>query len=324
MFPGNTLNRSITRQRQRRIPTSDQLRTSLASTTCVTYLNHRPYSAKYAPPERVPTAFASEVYHEREIPGKPYQLDRYLKAPTPATTETPMDLTPKQRKVIERTLRVDLVGEGAANWIYQSTKFVTDLKGDKETSKKVEEMWSTERHHLRTLSTLQKQHRVRPTLLYPVWKAAAWTLGAGTAMMGPRAIMACTEAIETVIGEHYDDQIKALATVFPLEDPNELSSISDAKKDSFPPATFTPDHASSGMPSLSTSADPTPLSELDNPALHPSVPLMHKILQEFRDDELEHLDTAVENDAQLTPGHALLSTVIETGCRGAIWVAARI
>lgn len=49
-----------------------------------------------------------------------------------------MDLTPEQRKVIERTLRVDLVGEGAANWIYQSTKFVTDLKGDKETSKKVE------------------------------------------------------------------------------------------------------------------------------------------------------------------------------------------
>lgn len=51
---------------------------------------------------------------------------------------------------------------------------------------------------------------------------------------------------------------------------------------------------------------------------------MHKILQEFRDDELQHLDTAVENDAQLTPGHALLSTVIETGCRGAIWVAARV
>jgi hypothetical protein len=138
MLLGNTFKRSIARQRQRRIPTSDQSRTSLASPTCLTYLNHRPYSAKYAPPERVSTAFASEVYHEREIPGKPYQLDRYLKAPTPATTETPMDLTPEQRKVIERTLRVDLVGEGAANWIYQSTKFVTDLKGDKETSKKVE------------------------------------------------------------------------------------------------------------------------------------------------------------------------------------------
>jgi ubiquinone biosynthesis monooxygenase Coq7 len=121
-------------------------------------------------------------------------------------------------------------------------------------------------------------------------------------------------------------QIKALATVFPLEDPNSLSSISDAKKDlSTPSADFTPDHASSGMPSVvSTNSDPTPTAELSSPAIHPSVPLMHKILQEFRDDELEHLDTAVENDAQLTPGHALLSSVIETGCRGAIWVAARV
>jgi ubiquinone biosynthesis monooxygenase Coq7 len=79
------------------------------------------------------------------------------------------------------------------------------------------------------------------------------------------------------------------------------------------------------MPStLSTSQDPTPASELSHPAIHPSVPLMHKILQEFRDDELEHLDTAVENEAQLTPGHALLSAVVEGGCRGAIWVAARV
>ncbi|KAJ9114183.1 hypothetical protein QFC20_001699 [Naganishia adeliensis] len=324
MNPGNTFNRSITRQRRRTIPTLP----THAPPFHVAFplLNLRPYSAKYAPAEREPTTFASEAYHEREVPGKPYQADRYLTNPSIATTETPTDLTPEQRKIIERTLRVDLVGEGAANWIYQATKFVTDLKGDKETSKKVEEMWQTERHHLCTLSTLQKQHRVRPTALYPVWKAASWGLGAATAMMGPRAIMACTEAIETVIGEHYDDQIKALATVFPLEDPNSLSSISDAKKDpSTPSAEFIPDHASSDMPStISTSSDPTPTSELSSPAVHPSVPLMHKILQEFRDDELEHLDTAVENDAQLTPGHALLSTVIETGCRGAIWVAARV
>lgn len=65
-------------------------------------------------------------------------MDRYLKNPSIATTETPRDLTPEQRKIIERTLRVDLVGEGGANWIYQATKFVADLKGDKETSKKVE------------------------------------------------------------------------------------------------------------------------------------------------------------------------------------------
>ncbi|GHJ84990.1 hypothetical protein NliqN6_1392 [Naganishia liquefaciens] len=320
---GLAFNRSIVRQRSRHAASIASPAQPSQSIRAV--LNVRPYSAKYAPSQREPTAFASEAYHEREISGKPFRVDRYLRDPSPATTETPVDLTPEQRKIIERTLRVDLVGEGGANWIYQATKFVADLKGDKETSKKVEEMWSTERHHLRTLSTLQKQHRVRPTLLYPLWKAASLTVGAATAMMGSRAIMACTEAVETVIGEHYDDQIKALAAVFPLEDPNHLSSISEVKKDSSTPVEFNPDHSSSGMPStISTASDPTPKAHLDNPAIHPSVPLMHKILQEFRDDELEHLDTAVDNGAQLTPGHALLSTVIETGCRGAIWVAARV
>jgi ubiquinone biosynthesis monooxygenase Coq7 len=33
----------------------------------------------------------------------------------------------------------------------------------------------------------------------------AMGLGAGTALFGKRAIMACTEAVETVIGEHYDE-----------------------------------------------------------------------------------------------------------------------
>lgn len=33
---------------------------------------------------------------------------------------------------------MDHIGEAAANWIYQATKFVSDLKGDKVTSKQVE------------------------------------------------------------------------------------------------------------------------------------------------------------------------------------------
>lgn len=136
MHTGNGLSRSVSRQRRRILPTHQT--PAPGSHVSSAFLNLRPYSAKYAPVEREPTAFASEAYHDREIPGKPYQANKYLKNPSIATTETPVDLTPEQRKIIERTLRVDLVGEGAANWIYQATKFVTDLKGDKETSKKVE------------------------------------------------------------------------------------------------------------------------------------------------------------------------------------------
>ena len=60
------------------------------------------------------------------------------------------------------------------------------------------------------------------------------------------------------------------------------------------------------------------------PSSHPSLPLLRDILTEFRDDELEHLDTAVEEGAQKAPGHSLLSAVIGLGCKAAIKVCERI
>jgi ubiquinone biosynthesis monooxygenase Coq7 len=57
---------------------------------------------------------------------------------------------------------------------------------------------------------------------------------------------------------------------------------------------------------------------------HPSLPLLRDVLKEFRDDELEHLDTAVEEGAQKAPGHSLLSAVIGAGCKAAIKVCEKI
>ena len=37
-------------------------------------------------------------------------------------------------------------------------------------------------------------------------------LGAGTAFMGKEAARACTVAVETVIAEHYNDQLRTLST----------------------------------------------------------------------------------------------------------------
>jgi demethoxyubiquinone hydroxylase (CLK1/Coq7/Cat5 family) len=59
------------------------------------------------------------------------------------------------------------------------------------------------------------------------------------------------------------------------------------------------------------------------PTSHPSVPLLKGIIKEFRDDELEHLDIAVEHDSQRAPAHALLSTVVGTGCKVAIELCKR-
>lgn len=57
------------------------------------------------------------------------------------------------------------------------------------------------------MDKLQVQHQVRPTILSDVAKAAGYGLGVVTALLGKEAAMACTEAVETVIGEHYDEYV---------------------------------------------------------------------------------------------------------------------
>jgi 3-demethoxyubiquinol 3-hydroxylase len=52
--------------------------------------------------------------------------------------------------------------------------------------------------------------------------------------------------------------------------------------------------------------------------------LLRDVIREFRDDELEHLDTAVEHDSQRAPAHALLSSVVGMGCKVAIELCKRI
>ena len=63
-----------------------------------------------------------------------------------------------------------------------------------------------EERHLATFDKLIVERRVRPSALMPLWHAAGFVLGAGTALLGRKAAMACTAAIEEVIEEHYGDQ----------------------------------------------------------------------------------------------------------------------
>ena len=68
-------------------------------------------------------------------------------------------------------------------------------------------MWAQEKKHLAVMNKLQVQHQVRPTALWQAAKVAGFGLGAVTALMGQEAAMACTEAVETAIGEHYDEYV---------------------------------------------------------------------------------------------------------------------
>lgn len=104
-------------------------------------------------------------------------------------------------------LRVNHAGERAAQTIYQGQLMM--LRGtDKEAE--IQHMMDQEVEHLETFDRLLNDYKVRPSLLDPVWGVAGLALGAATAAMGPKAAMACTIAVEEVIGGHYDDQVKAL------------------------------------------------------------------------------------------------------------------
>lgn len=107
-------------------------------------------------------------------------------------------------------LRVDHAGELGAVHIYQGQRAVFAAAGRSGMSEKLAEMERHEAEHLAAFDRLLTDRGIRPTLLAPLWRAAGFALGAGTALMGERAAHACTEAVETVIEDHYAGQITEL------------------------------------------------------------------------------------------------------------------
>lgn len=116
-------------------------------------------------------------------------------------------------------LRVDQAGEYGARRIYEGQLAVFARRPDKaETAERIREMAEHEQVHLDYFDRLVVEHNVRPTLLSPLWHIAGFALGAGTALLGEKAAMACTEAVETEIDAHYAAQLDALAEETDAED----------------------------------------------------------------------------------------------------------
>jgi len=108
--------------------------------------------------------------------------------------------------LIDRMLRVDHAGEYGARRIYEGQLAVLGRRPGAET---IRRMHAQEQEHLAHFETLVVARKVRPTALQPLWHVAGFALGAATALMGERAAMACTVAVEEVIEEHYATQIAA-------------------------------------------------------------------------------------------------------------------
>ena len=112
---------------------------------------------------------------------------------------------------LAEVLRVDHAGELGAVHIYRGQRAVFgEAKGREAIADQLAEMQSHEAEHLARFDILLTVRGVRPTLMAPLWRLAGFALGAGTALMGEKAAHACTEAVETVIEQHYAGQIAEL------------------------------------------------------------------------------------------------------------------
>lgn len=170
---------------------------------------------------------------------------------------------PSPREQVHRMIRVDQAGEYGAARIYAGQLAVL---GRSPAAAEIRHMAAQEQRHLDTFDHLVADRQVRPTVLQPLWHVAGYALGAATALLGEKAAMACTVAVEEVIDEHYARQAEALG-----EDEEDLRAI----------------------------------------------------VEEYRQEELEHRDIGLRAGAEDAPAYEALSAAIKAGSRLAIWLSTR-
>lgn len=185
-------------------------------------------------------------------------------APPARTAEGRLPGDPDAEELVARMIRVDQAGEYGARRIYQGQLAVLGHRAD---AAEIHRMAAQEERHLDYFNRQMVARRVRPTALGPLWHAAGFALGAATALIGTKAAMACTEAVETEIDAHYRRQLARLGA--------------------------------------------------DEPELREKI-------ESFRQEEVEHHDTAVAAGSQQAPAHALLTGAVRTASRAAIWLSERL
>ncbi len=137
-----------------------------------------------------------------------------MSLPKPSTdtrTRPPLPGQRRNARRVEEMVRVDHAGEYGAVAIYQGQRAVfAALPHKARIAAQLEEMEADEQHHLDAFDRLIFERKARPTALAPIWNIAGHALGTATALMGEKAAHACTEAVETVIEQHYAAQIAEL------------------------------------------------------------------------------------------------------------------
>jgi len=129
---------------------------------------------------------------------------------------------------IAEMLRVDHAGEYGAVAIYRGQQAVFGRNPKtKAIAAQLAQMEAEEQKHLDAFDKLLIERRVRPTAMTPIWNIAGYGLGVVTALIGEKAAHACTEAVETVIEQHYGAQAEEIQD----EDPELAATFTEFRED---------------------------------------------------------------------------------------------
>jgi ubiquinone biosynthesis monooxygenase Coq7 len=102
-------------------------------------------------------------------------------------------------------LRTDHAGETGAVMIYRGILATTRDPGLRCFA---QAHLATEMRHLAAIEPLLA--RSQRSRLLPLWRIAGWLTGALPALVGPRAVYATVEAVETFVDGHYAEQVAAI------------------------------------------------------------------------------------------------------------------
>lgn len=102
-------------------------------------------------------------------------------------------------------LRTDHAGESGAVMIYRGILAITRDPGLRHFA---QSHLATEARHLAQIEPLLTWRQ--RSLLLPLWRVAGWLTGALPVLLGPRAVYATIEAVETFVDQHYAEQIESI------------------------------------------------------------------------------------------------------------------
>lgn len=215
---------------------------------------------------------------------------------------------PKNNNIFAKIIRVNQAGEYGAKRIYEGQLSVLK-NSDKEL---VQHMYEQELLHLQYFNTQIIKQKIRPSLLQPLWHVAGWTLGAVSAKISKKMAMACTVAVEEVIDKHYQKQIYLLNI--------KLKTVNNKFENNI--ETRLKNEIENKIKNKTKNEIEDRYQKLKNQKELIYDLLIH--IKKFREEELEHKNIGLQNDAELAPAYLITAKFIKMLSKISIWFAERV